>query len=321
MNTMKWLLRREYWEHRGMYLWAPVAVALSVLVLIAGASYRMVSEKIGHAQINGVEFTASVNGLPPGMKTKMAQALSAGYMGTAAPLMFMLALIVFFYCLGALYDERRDRSILFWKSLPVSDGETVLSKVASALVVLPLVYIGISFALSFATLFILAGVGAAKGVNVFPLLLTSPSFYLAPLQVIAMLPVYIVWALPTIGWLMLVSSWARSKVFLWAVGVPIMVTIVLKFLNRFYGLDMDVDWFVDNVILRSLSSTVPGIWFAFEKVDPFLLMDSETHIVSLSHVAYESYAVLARPSAWVGALVGASMIYGAIRLRRWRDEG
>ena len=105
------------------------------------------------------------------------------------------------------------------------------------------------------------------------------------------------------------------------IGVPIMVTIVLKFLNRFYGLDMDVDWFVDNVILRSLSSTVPGIWFAFEKVDPFLLLDSETHILSLSHVTYESYAVLARPSAWVGAIVGAGMIYGAIRLRRWRDEG
>src|SRR3546814_13401578 len=49
----------------------------------------------------------------------------------------VLAFVVFFYCLGALYDERKDRSVLFWKSLPVSDAQTVLSKVGSAVVVAP----------------------------------------------------------------------------------------------------------------------------------------------------------------------------------------
>ncbi|WP_210235883.1 ABC-2 transporter permease, partial [Mesorhizobium sp. M1C.F.Ca.ET.212.01.1.1] len=51
----------------------------------------------------------------------------------------VLAFVVFFYCLGALYDDRRDRSILFWKSLPLSDTQTVLSKVISALIVAPLI--------------------------------------------------------------------------------------------------------------------------------------------------------------------------------------
>ena len=49
----------------------------------------------------------------------------------------VLGVVVFFFCLGALFDDRKDRSVLFWKSLPISDQATVLSKVAMALVVAP----------------------------------------------------------------------------------------------------------------------------------------------------------------------------------------
>ena len=58
----------------------------------------------------------------------------------------MLGFVVFFYCLGSLYDERKDRSVLFWKSLPVSDRDTVLSKALSALVVAPTLAIAVGIA-------------------------------------------------------------------------------------------------------------------------------------------------------------------------------
>ncbi|UUZ49351.1 hypothetical protein LP420_02935 [Massilia sp. B-10] len=67
-------------------------------------------------------------------------------------------------------------------------------------------------------LLIVGIVFAVTGANLFGLILSNANFYLAPLRLIGLLPVYLVWALPTIGWLMMVSAWARSKVFLWAVG-------------------------------------------------------------------------------------------------------
>src|SRR5206468_10746510 len=68
----------------------------------------------------------------------------------AGALIMGTALIVgIFYCLDALYGERRDRSILFWKSLPVSDVMAVLSKLAIPIVILPL----LSFAVTVATQF------------------------------------------------------------------------------------------------------------------------------------------------------------------------
>jgi ABC-2 type transport system permease protein len=63
------------------------------------------------------------------------------------PVLMVLGFLVFFYCLGALHDERRDRSLLFWKSLPVSDYTTVMSKLLLAVVVAPLITMGIAIVL------------------------------------------------------------------------------------------------------------------------------------------------------------------------------
>src|SRR2546425_188736 len=60
------------------------------------------------------------------------------YNFAALLLMFTTFLIGVFYCLDALYGERRDRSVLFWKSLPVSDLTIVLSKASIPFVVIPL---------------------------------------------------------------------------------------------------------------------------------------------------------------------------------------
>src|SRR5688500_3753928 len=72
-----------------------------------------------------------------------------------APIMLTTLIIAFFYGLDALHGERRDRSILFWKSLPVSDRTPVLSKVLVMMAVLP----GIALRLSWAIQFVLFMVG------------------------------------------------------------------------------------------------------------------------------------------------------------------
>jgi ABC-2 type transport system permease protein len=225
----------------------------------------------------------------------------------------VLPVVVFFYCLAALYDDRRDRSILFWKSLPVSDRMTVLSKVITAVCVAPVITIAIGTAVSLLVLLLGATVSAFNGVNLFAALFTSPNLYLAPLYLVGLLPVYIMWAIPTVGWLLMVSSWARSKVFLWAVGTPLILVVLLKWFNfvigQFSDRVIDTHWFVENVIVRGLGGLIPGLWLPLTVEDPRLL-GSQMHGLSL-----------ATPGVWGGVLAGALMIAAAIRLRRWRDEG
>lgn len=321
MKTMKWLLRREFWEHKGAFFWTPVAVAAAMLLLVGGGfMYAMAAGGHDTIQFNGHSVVA-IQGVPPALRAKLAYAAASGYLGLAAPLFIVLAVVVFFYCLAALHDDRRDRSILFWKSLPLSDRDTVLSKVATALVVAPLITIGIGVATGLALLVLGMISAAGKGVNLFGLVLQEPNLYLGPLYLLAFLPLYIIWALPTVGWLLMVSSWARSKVFLWAVGTPLVVALLLKWFNMIVGhvsnTVIDVNWFVDEVVLRGLAGLVPGIWLSHGDIEVI----NQQYGLDPTTLLELSYSTLAHPSTWIAAAVGAAMIYAAMRLRRWRDEG
>lgn len=321
MKTMKWLLRREFWEHKGAFLWAPLAVGAALLLLVGGGFlYAMAFGSSETIQIHGRDIIA-IEGIPPALRYKIAHVVASGYLGLAAPLFLVLTVVVFFYCLAALHDDRRDRSILFWKSLPLSDRDTVLSKAATALVVAPLITIAVAVATGLGLL-VLGMIGAAgKGVNLFAPVLMEANLYLSPLYLLAFLPLYIIWALPTVGWLMLVSSWARSKVFLWAVGIPLIAALLMKWFNFLVGhvsnTVIDIDWFFGEVVLRGLAGLVPGIWLSqgdIEVINQQYGLDPGT-LLALS------YSTLAHPSTWIAAAVGCAMLYGAIRLRRWRDEG
>jgi ABC-2 type transport system permease protein len=241
-------------------------------------------------------------------------------MATTTPLFLMMGVIIFFYCLACMHDERRDRSILFWKSLPVSDTQTVLAKVATAAVVAPLVTIGVGIVVAL-LLALLAGLFlAAHGVNMFGLVLSNSEFYLLPLRLIGLLPVYIVWALPTIGWLMLVSAWAKSKVFLWAVGTPLIAMLIIKWSEFLFGAGINMDWIMQHVISRGLVGLIPGIWLPMTNVEVNEMIQSGQHL-SMGTVFAESWKSLLSLPALLGALAGGAMIFGAIRLRRWKDEG
>jgi ABC-2 type transport system permease protein len=323
MKTMKWLVRREYWEHRGMFFWAPLIAAGLIVLAVAAASFKAssnMSEKI-QFDVNGHTMVTSVKGLPAPMVEKLGDVMSATYMVTAAPLIMLMTFTLFFYCLGAMYDERRDRSILFWKSLPVSDTETVASKVGTALVVAPLLYIGIGIALALVTLLLGALTLSVHGINLFPTLFSNSSLYLSPLMIVGLLPVYALWALPTVGWLMMVSSWARSKVFLWAVGVPLMALAVLAMLEVAFSIDMNVGWFAENIVARGLGSIVPGSWMGFAEIDPENVITAANDVPDFTGVFTASWATLTGLNVWIGAVVGAAMIAVAVRMRRWRDEG
>jgi ABC-2 type transport system permease protein len=331
MKTMKWLLRREFWENKGSMFWAPLIVALVMLTFIGGTvAYAAATHGIhfgDNVVINGHEMSkgAALNALPMEQRAEIANVVANSYLAASAPLFGVLPVVVFFYCLAALYDDRRDRSILFWKSLPVSDQMTVLSKVATALIVAPLITIAIGTAISMLMLFIALAAVASTGLNMFGLVLGNPAFYLAPLRLVGLLPVYVLWALPTVGWLLMVSAWARSKVFLWAVGVPLLLAALAKWANfivvEYMGGGFDVKWFVNSVIMRGLVGLIPGSWLGSANTQRELMANRPPHGVDAGQIFSASYDTLLHPNVWIGVLAGAAMIFVAMRLRRWRDEG
>ena len=322
MNTMKWLIRRELWEHKGAFVYAPLAVAAALVLLLGGGFlYALTTTGAFHLQVDGQPMI-TIDGVPPEMHARAAAVAASSYLAITAPLFLVLPVVVFFYCLAALHDERRDRSILFWKSLPISDRETVLSKVAVALVLAPLLTVAIGLATSLVLLVLGLLACAIKGVNLIAPVLANATFYLSPLYLLGFVPLYILWALPTVGWLLLVSSWARSKVFLWAVGVPLVALALLAWFDflvgRFSGLSLNVKWFGEEVVARILGGLMPGIWF--DEVNGAALASQSAGLDGPMLLAL-SYGTLASPAVWIAAAAGCAMIYGAIRLRRWRDEG
>lgn len=320
MNTMKWLLRREFWEHKGGFFWTPLVVSAIMTVVLAvslAVAVTMGFQKGVH--INGADVGSLSEAMNPEQQAQFIQGLTHGYMGTGAPLFMVLGFVVFFFCLSSLFDERKDRSVLFWKSLPVSDAESVLAKVVTALVVAPVITVAFATITAALSLLFICIAAAAAGLNIFGAVLGSPAVYLAPFQIAAIIPVYVLWALPTVGWLMMISAWARTKPFLWAVGAPLLTGVLLLWFKALFDLDLETDWYWRDIVARGLLSVAPGSWFGFFHPDSHLSSGPDN--INAMALVSQSWRILASANIWIGAAVGSAMIFAAMRLRRWRDEG
>lgn len=330
-HKLKLLLRREFWEHKGGFFWAPIwagaiSLLLTLMALVVGEVAARRALASGKMQVDG---EVMVNGLDLGMITskldaedmrRLAGGIDLSMLTSSMWPMIVLGFVVFFYCLGSLYDERKDRSVLFWKSLPVSDRDTVLSKVASAVLVAPALAVAAWIATMFAFLVLVSGFVLAHGGNPIALL-WGPGSPLANAGVmIASIPVYAVWALPTVGWLMLCSSWARSKPFLWAIMIPVMAGIFISWFDVMNAVNLDSTWFWRNVVARVLGGVFPGTWIDAANTNG-LRFEHPGDMIGHMDALQAMYSVFATPQLWIGVVAGIAMIAGAIRLRRWRDEG
>ncbi|HEY5972704.1 MAG TPA: ABC transporter permease [Pseudoxanthomonas sp.] len=319
-NAFKWLLKREFWENRGGFLWAPLITGGIISILTAVM-----------AVIGVVQFRRHKDSMDLNFDANMAEhARQIGGIGDTALLVgitlttLVLAFVVFFYALGSLYDDRRDRSVLFWKSLPVSDTQMVLSKAIWALLLAPIVSI-VAGVLIGLVLWMIAGITmAAAGLPGASAIFTQAH----PLRVIGntltVVPVYLLWALPAVGWLMLCSAWARSKPFLWAVLIPVLACVMMSMMGVLPGLDINYGAIWYTLVYRGLLSVIPGAWAPASSAFETNMHNAENmniqgpadlmHLMNVSNLD-----VLASPDLWIGAVVGAGFIAGAIYLRRWRE--
>jgi len=326
-HKLRLLLRREFWEHKGGFFWAPIwaggiSLVLYFMAILVGEV--MARKAIADGELHG-DNGFRINQLDIGMLTKhmsaedmrqAAQGIDLSLFLSGTWPFIVLGFVVFFYCLGALYDDRKDRSVLFWKSLPVSDRDTVLSKAISATIVAPVIATAVSLVTMFGFLMLVSAVVAIHGGNPFTLVWGLGSPLRIAAKLVATIPVYALWSLPTVGWLMLCSAWSRSKPFLWAVMIPIFAGIFVFWFDIMDLFNLDTAWFWQHIVLRALTSVFPGLWMSATSGIHVNGPEDFDRLLSLQQM----YSVFASPQIWIGAIAGIAMLFGAVRLRRWRDD-
>jgi ABC-2 type transport system permease protein len=282
-RPMYWSVRRELWENRSIYI-APLIVA-------AVQVFGFAVSTIGLA-----ERRRAVLLLDP---AKQGALIEQPYDVVAVMMIFTVFIVGVFYCLDALHGERRDRSILFWKSLPVSDLTTILSKVTIPLVVLPLVSFAIIVCVQLIMLLmssvalIFHGVSPATTWAHFPVV-QNWLVLLYGLVAIAL------WHAPIYGWLLLVSGWARRATFLWAI-LPLLAIGILE------KIAFNTSHFA-SLVKDRLLGFAPGA-FDFNA-------HSGVAINSLTQLTPGRY--LSSPGLWLGLVFAAAFLAAAVRLRRYR---
>ena len=279
-----WALRREFWENRFIYL-APLGVA--ALFLFGFVIHSMVHPAAG---------VRNLSTLAP---DKRHEAIIEPYDMAAALLMGAFILVAVFYCIEALQRERRDRSILFWKSLPVSDVTTVLVKASVPFLVLPLISCVVAFVTQFLMLLVSSVALTGSGLSVSTYWAQVSLFQGTLLLLYHVMTVHVLWCAPIYGWLLLVSAWARRAAFLWAVLPPLAIGALEKLLFNTSHFAAFVERFLSGS--GTEAHTMPGT----------LPMDPGTHLTPLRF--------LSTPGLWLGLALTAAFLAAAVRLRRYRD--
>ena len=289
-TTLLALVRREFWEHRAHWVAPSVVAALIVL----GALFASVKYRVPHADLSGD------HGPWDGM-TMFAVMQGA----VSSPLSLVTAIVLVFYLLDCLYAERKDRSILFWKSLPVSDGLTVLSKLLVALIIVPLGVYVLGLVLSLA----LTGIWQANAV--FGRLPAIPGWDMsgwlqAELALLLCLVVAALWYAPCAAYLLLVSAWARRNPFLWLLLPPVAAQILERVALGTHHIASFIGYRLFGVWPELFSHMRFGHGRAFALGSALPQLDLG--------------AVFTDVDLWLGLVAAAALAFAAIRLRRYRDD-
>jgi len=273
-RLLYWSIRRELWEYRSIYI-APLAVAGVALLGFCVSSFVGIWEaplrlNVAHAQT------------PFDM---------------AAGVMMLTGIVVsVFYCLDALHGERRDRSVFFWKSMPVSDLTTVLAKASIPFFVLPVIVATVTLAMQGIMLLFGTAVAEAGG-SAGELWRSLPVFQMWGLLLYHYVTAHVLWPFPVYCWLLLVSGWARRAAFLWAV-LPVLVIGGFERMafHTFHFAEIVGGQLIGNAPVMDMSAGNMGL-------DPMT-----------THVTVGRF--ISSPGLWIGLALAVVFLAAAVRLRR-----
>jgi ABC-2 type transport system permease protein len=305
MSNQIALIRREMWEHRGIFV-TPLVIGLIVTLLsVTGQiSISTFDEAvdiaiIGASNLNEHQRAAAINALM-----------------TSVSIMFVFAMCILtiFYSLDALYAERKDKSILFWRSMPTTDAETVISKLLTASLVIPVVTFLVIITTHLLVLAVTSVWVGLQGANAWHLLWNAAPIvdnWLATLVFLLAIPL---WLSPYIGWFLLVSAYTKRSPLL-AAFLPIIIVPMLE--RSLVGTTIFADAFFVRSVKMPLFSGMESAEVFFENAEGMHRM-AESGISLWSLLDLSGF--LMHPGLWLGLLVCATFTTAAIYVRRYRDD-
>jgi ABC-2 type transport system permease protein len=290
MNNYAWLIKREFWENRAIW----VIPSVIGILLILGALFGR------------IQFIS--------MNTPEQSHVVGQIVLSAFGVSFFVVMSIYstWYLLDCLYGDRKDRSVLFWKSLPISDTTTVLSKLLVALIVIPLVY----FVAADITTLLIAFIISVRSSGALGGAMWHADLWLQ-LQILWLYVIVTtaIWFLPVAGWLMVISAWAKRAVMLWSILPPLALYLgehlffrthfiatqladrLMGYGPRAFHTGADSSFWMTTTFDNDQITTPSSLW---------ALLDPGTFFSS--------------PQTWIGAAIGAALVVGAIQLRLRRTE-
>ena len=306
MRTQVALIKRELWEHRAI-----------LIVPIVIAAVESLGSVVTQVSVSGADQVVDMALLGATNLGENERAAMIHVFLTAFSFLFVLAMgiLTIFYALDALYTERKDKSILFWRSLPVTDAETVVSKLLTAALVIPLVTL-VMIAITHVIVLVITSIWvAARGANAWHLIWTAAPLFDNWMTTLILLLAWSICVSPFLGWFLLVSAFTKRSPFLIAFLPPVVILMLERILLG--------SWLFRDMLLERMPVNVP-IFAGFDGAE--LLFDDESELMELAERGLSFLSLLDVPGflasadVWIGIIVCGLFSFGAVYVRRYRDD-
>ncbi|WP_049631842.1 hypothetical protein [Cellvibrio sp. pealriver] len=239
-------LKREYWEHRSLFVFLPLVCVLLVtgFWVLAVISDPVITQQKGsdfHFLDPRVQEMLKPDETGSGYKINYDNKSVVGFIVAFQQFIgwwFFTVISVFlalYYCSSCLFADRKSRDILFWRSMPVSEPFNVLIKLVVAAASVPLLTLLMNTLTSLVLLLVMSAWLGDLGqfttaLQALPLL---GSYFLGSVGLVPLL-------LPLFAWAMLASAYTKKSPFLAATFIPLLLLVADRFLHYFMGINIHI---------------------------------------------------------------------------------
>ena len=250
MQVMTTSIKKELWEFSNMLKWVPIVIAALVMIMpiiVFIESNNTLAEMLQALTM----FPENV--ISPEYTEMMPKLFFVTALSLFAPFLAVALIIQLYYFTVCLFDERRDMSVMFWRSLPVSDVVTIVAKLITGAFVIPAVFLGAATATLLIFLiigfFLCIVLSVGYDVSLWALWLDADILSGVSLIWLQLLP-FAIWMLPLFAWLMLASMYAKKAPFLWAILPLAVILLVEGFVVHYFHLSQP---FIGSILMDYFS--------------------------------------------------------------------
>ena len=309
MNRLIALIRREYWENKGAFRTTPLVIGGIYIAFLLMSIFTTT-----HIDSDLYTFREAVRVMGEQPEALRGSIMYQGMLGSSVLFTVVMSFVVFFYLLGSLYDDRKDRSILFWKSLPASDTLTIASKLITAMVLAPLTFLIVMIL----THIIMALIGSlmvlSADANPWTLFLSVVNPFKAWAMIAASWFAQSIWALPVYGWLLLVSAFAPRVPLLFATLPPLIFAILQTWIEflRTFTLKNNIVGVIGNWLFNSPAILTAEVHDGNGEIALGVpLTETFDHAVTLANILDRLFSI----QMLAGLAIAAVFLAGALWLR------